>query len=250
MIREGCHIGFRLVCRIVFLAMGHACGLLSQKFPKISFNLRSLFNFAGVLVMLFALGGCSLSGAVKGALSSGDPSKTFDLVLDRSLISRAGRLDTQLVVQVPTAVRALAGDNILVKPSPNVVTYYGGAVWGDRLPKLLQARIVEAIQATGRFRDVSDGSDRISGDVTLSSTIEAFQVDVVGERGAANVVFFAKLIHVASGKVYASRSFKATVSAPSREVEAGVDALNEAMNIVLRDMSRWVVKRGRLRIAS
>ncbi len=203
-----------------------------------------------LLTTLSILGGCSLSGAVKGALSDGTPSQTFDLVLDRDLIKRSSRLSTQIVVQLPAAVKALAGDNILVKPSPTQVTYYGDAVWSDRLPKLLQARMVEALQVSGRFRAVSDGSDRISGDVTLSTTIEAFQVDVEGERATANIMIFAKLIHVASGKVYASRSFKVSLPSKTRVVGDGVDALNEGMNQALQSLTRWVVRRGRLRMGS
>lgn len=200
------------------------------------------------LGLLTSLGGCSLSGALKGAFSSSSASATYDLVLDQSVIRRSSRLDTQLVVNEPKAVRALSGDNILVKPSPTTVTYYGAAVWGDRLPKLLQARMVEAIRVSGRFRAVSDGSDRINPDVTLASTVEAFQVEVDGERAQARISLFAKLIHVSSGKVFASKKFDADVPAATREVADGVAALNEATNVILAELTRWVVKRGRLRM--
>lgn len=226
------------------------CGNQLHKLIK-ALGVKSSFftGLMGILALL-TLGGCSLSGAVKGALTDGTPSQTFDLVLERDLIKRSHRLGTQIVVQVPAAVKALAGDNILVKPSPTQVTYYGDAVWSDRLPKLLQARLVEALQVSGRFRAVSDGSDRISGDITLSTTIEAFQVDVEGERATANIMIFAKLIHVASGKVYASRSFKVSVPSSSRVVGDGVDALNDGMNQVLQSLTRWVVRRGQLRMGS
>lgn len=221
-----------------------------QKLIKAFGDHSSFFTgLMGILVLL-TLGGCSLSGAVKGALSDGTPSQTFDLVLERDLIKKSSRLGTQIVVQLPAAVKALAGDNILVKPSPTQVTYYGDAVWSDRLPKLLQARVVEALQVSGRFRAVSDGSDRINGDITLSTTIEAFQVDVEGERATANVMIFAKLIHVSSGKVYASRSFQVALPAKSRVVGDGVSALNDGMNQVLQSLTRWVVRRGRIRMGS
>ncbi len=226
------------------------CGNQLHKLIKALGVKSSLFTGLMGILALLTLGGCSLSGAVKGALSDGTPSQTFDLVLERDLIKRSRRLGTQIVVQIPAAVKALSGDNILVKPSPTQVTYYGDAVWSDRLPKLLQARLVEALQVTGRFRAVSDGSDRISGDITLSTTIEAFQVDVEGERATANIMIFAKLIHVASGKVYASRSFKVSLPSKSRVVGDGVDALNDGMNQVLQSLSRWVVRRGQLRMGS
>ena len=154
-----------------------------------NFAMTSGLRISGQVVIFLAiltvLGGCSLSGIVKGALTDSKPSATYDLVLDHSRIKRAGRLDTQLVVGSPIAVRALAGDNILVKPSPTEVTYYGRSVWSDRLPKLIQARLVEALRISSRFRAVSDGSDRITGDVTMASTIEAFQIEVSGESAEA-----------------------------------------------------------------
>ena len=208
------------------------------------------FALAVCLPLMTGLGGCSVSGALKGAFSDTSVAKTYDLVLDRQRIKRSSRLGTQLVISSPVAVKLLAGENILVKPSANEVTYYGGAVWGDRLPKLLQARMVEAVRQTGRFRAVSDGSERINGDVTLATTIEAFQVEVTGESAEANIILHCKLIHVASGKVYSSRRFIKRVGASNREVDAGVVALNSAMNDVLVSMARWIVKRGRLRLSN
>ena len=222
---------------------------LSVNLRRLQLNFFKALMVCAVLGMLsLGLGGCSVTGALKGAFSNTTPANTYDLVVDRSAIKRSSRLGTQLVVATPVAVKVLAGENILVKPSPNQVNYYGGAVWGDRLPKLLQARIVDAVRETGRFRAVSDGSDRIKGDVTLSTTIEAFQIEVQGERAAAHIICHAKLIHVESGKVYASRRFTEQMPASNREVEAGVEALNRAMNAMLVDMTRWIVRRGRLRL--
>ncbi len=212
--------------------------------------LRTSGIIALYLAMLMALGGCSLSGVLKGALSDSTPASTYDLVLDHSRIKKAGRLDTQLVVASPIAVRALAGDNILVKPNPTSITYYGRAVWSDRLPKLIQARLVEALRISSRFRAVSDGSDRITGDVTMASTIEAFQIEVHGEQAEALVIIYAKLIHVASGKVYASKKFTTRAPSPNKEVDGGVEALNQAMNDAIASITRWAVRRGRLRVDS
>ena len=207
---------------------------------------RALFCWL-FLTLPFFLAGCSVSGALKGAFAGYEAGQTYDLVLDQSRIKRTSRVDTQLVVTTPMSVKVLGGENILVKPSANKVTYYGRAVWSDRLPKLLQARIIEAMVLTGRFRDVSDGTERVNGDVSLSTTVEAFQVEVTGERAEAVLMVYAKLIHMDSGKVYASNKFSHRVPAQSREVDAGVEALNQAMNELVAGLSSWVVRRARLR---
>ncbi len=222
---------------------------INRMVPHFPRFMTILVMSAFYLAIFSSLAGCSMTGALKGAFANGDPANTYDLVLDSARIKRAKRIDTQLIVSTPVAVKVLAGENILVKPSLNKVTYYGRAVWGDRLPKLLQARMIEAIIQTGRFRDVSDGTERINGEVSLSTTIESFQVEVRGERAEAVVIVYAKLIHMSSGKVYASYKFVHRVPAATREVDAGVEALNRAANDLFADMTRWIVRRARLRFA-
>ena len=61
----------------------------------------------------------------------------------------------QLVVYEPTAVHALETDRLMVRPSADQVSYYKGIAWSDRLPRLVQARIIETFQNSGAVKAVS-----------------------------------------------------------------------------------------------
>lgn len=186
-----------------------------------------------------ALQGCALA-----TLGTEKPApKTFDLVAPA--MSNAGlKAPLQIVVAEPSAVRALAGDNILVKPAPASVTYYGDAVWSDNLPKLLQARLIETLENSGRFRAIGDGRERIEGDLELMTHVRSFQVDMAGGAGTARVDLFVKLIDQSSGRLTASRGFEASTPVHGNDPEAGVAALNAAAEAVLPKIAGWAAKVG------
>ncbi len=190
---------------------------------------------AGALMCL-GLSGCALLGA-----GAGKAPATFDLVAPER-VPRAARSDWQIVVAEPGAVRALAGDRILVRPAPAEIAYYGKAVWADRLPRLLQARLVETLQRSGRFRAVSDGSDRTEADLQLSTTINAFHIEVSGKRATANIALSLKVIEESGGRLIASRGFATRVGAAGRGVGAAVEALNAALREILPRIARWAAR--------
>lgn len=195
------------------------------------------------VVALAALAGV-LQGCALANLGAEKPApRTFDLVAP--VVAEAGlKAPLQVVVAEPTAVRALAGDNILVKPTPADVTYYADAVWSDNLPRLLQARLIETLEDSGRFRAVGNGQERIEGDLEMMTHVRAFQVDMAGSGGTARVDLFVKLIDPSSGRLAASRGFEASVDVRSGEPEAGVAALNAAAGDVLPKVAGWAAKVG------
>jgi cholesterol transport system auxiliary component len=190
---------------------------------------------AGFLCL--ALGGCALAGS--------HPPTTYDLIAPRAFAGSTHPAHWQLVVDEPDAVRALDTDRIMVCPKPGQISYFKGAAWSDRLPRLLQARMVETFQNTGVVKAVSSSMDQVDGDYTLDTEIHAFQIDIDQGGPAADVDIFAKLINSKSSRVVASKAFSARVLAANDSTQAGVDALNQALTEVLQDATNWVSRRGR-----
>ena len=79
---------------------------------------------------------------------------TYDLIAPRSFAAGARSAPYQLVVREPIAVHALDTDRIMVRPGVRQVSYYKGAVWSDRLPHLVQVRMIETLQNAGAARAV------------------------------------------------------------------------------------------------
>lgn len=192
---------------------------------------------AALATILFA--SASLAGCAGGAKAP----ETFDLLAPRiSTLTAPRPASFQLVVNEPIGVRALETDRILVKPGPERVTYYKGAAWSDRLPRLLQVRMVEAFQNAGLVKAVGSRGDRLDADMELATQVTSFQVEV--EQGGASAVIrvYLKLIDGQRGKMIDSRGFESRVPTSASDAAEMVASLNKAFDNVLRDVVPWVAK--------
>lgn len=193
-----------------------------------------------VTLMLCAvvLSGCA-------ALPGGGPAPldTYDLSVANvdSVTSRRSR--TQILVAEPAALKALDGENIVIRPSTASVEFLKGAQWSDRLPRVVQARLVEAFQNTGRLGGVGKPGEGLAIDYQIVTEIRAFEVRVDG-ASRAEVALYVKLLNDRNGVVRASREF--TASAPlagsgGTGNAAYVAALDRAFMQVQREVVGWVL---------
>ena len=167
------------------------------------------------------------------------PPTTYDLVAPRSFAAAPKPASWQLVVYEPTAIHALETDRLMVRPSADQVSYYKGVAWSDRLPRLVQARIIETFQNSGAVRTVS----ATNGQYALVTDLRAFQIDVSSGKAIAEIEIFAKLVNVSSGKVLATKSFSARVPAATDAPTDAIAALNQGFTEVLQDTTTWVASR-------
>jgi cholesterol transport system auxiliary component len=188
-----------------------------------------MFRLAAIVTL--GIVGLGLAGC-----AGSPPPTTYDIVASRSFAASPKSAKYQLVVSEPVAATPLDTNRIMVKPSANTVSYYKGVAWGDRLPRLVQARMVETIQNSGAVKSVGTSS----GDYTLSTELRSFQVDASNGHAAAEVELFAKLVNN-SGKVVAQKSFTSRVNSPSDAPTQAVAALNQAFTEVMQDTTTWVV---------
>ena len=129
-----------------------------------------------------------LAGILVGScLGTGvSPPTIYDLSAPKVMTLTAPRAAKfQLVVNEPSAVRALESDRILIKDGVRV-SYYKGAAWSDRLPRLLQARMVEAFQNAGLVSAVGSRADRLDADYELATQVQSFQVEINQGRAEAH----------------------------------------------------------------
>ena len=189
----------------------------------------------------------ALSAALLGGCigSTPPPPATFDLTAPRVMTLTAPRAAKfQLVVNEPSAVRSLETDRIMVKSGPRVA-YYKGAAWSDRLPRLMQARMVEAFQNAGLVSAVGSRADRLDADYELSTQVQAFQVEVNQGKAEAHASLYVKVIDGDNGRMVASRGFEARVATSPKEVDQMVVSLNQAFENVVHQVVPWVAKNKR-----
>jgi cholesterol transport system auxiliary component len=182
----------------------------------------------------------ALSIAVAGSLllagcGGGPAPTTYDLSAPRDF-GRIGGGGGVLIVAQPTAVQALDSDRLIVKDSSGALSFLGGAQWADRVPNLVQTRLIQTFENGSRIAAVGRPGERIVPDFQLNTDIRAFNIDAAS--GQAVVEITAKLIGDRSGKVQRAKLFSARVPAGA-EGAGAAQALDQALSQVLIQIARW-----------
>jgi cholesterol transport system auxiliary component len=178
------------------------------------------------------------TAAVAAACSTSPSPTTFDLTAPRQRVGGGAIAGQVLVVAEPVAIQVLEAERIIVKDASGAVSFLGGAQWADRLPRLVQARLIQTFENASRIRAVSRPGDRIVADYQLNSEIRAFQIDAATSQ--AVVELSARLINDRSGRVALSRIFTGRVPVPTIDAGNAAQALDRALSIVLLEIVRWV----------
>ncbi|MGE7472841.1 ABC-type transport auxiliary lipoprotein family protein [Bosea sp. NPDC003192] len=182
----------------------------------------------------------ALSLAVAGSLllagcGGGSAPTTYDLSAPRDF-GRIGGGGGVLIVAQPTAVQALDSDRLIVKDSTGALSFLGGAQWADRVPNLVQTRLIQTFENGSRIAAVGRPGERIVPDFQLNTDIRAFNIEAAS--GQAVVEITAKLIGDRSGKVQRAKLFSARVPAGADGAGAA-QALDQALSQVLIQIARW-----------
>lgn len=188
-------------------------------------------HFGGAALALFgalALGGCA-------SLAGSKPVPTFDLSAPTGFTAPRGG-SGQILVSAPSALQVLDTQQIVVEPKPGQITYLASGQWGDRLPALVQARLIEAFDNGGRV--VARSGENVVGDYVLSTDIRTFSLQTF-EGTEAVVEIAARIVDNQSGRIRASRVFTGRAAASGTAGPEVTRALDEASDQVFVDLVKW-----------
>ncbi|HZS63877.1 MAG TPA: ABC-type transport auxiliary lipoprotein family protein [Xanthobacteraceae bacterium] len=183
-------------------------------------------------VASLSLAGCAGLGASK-------PPPTYDLTTPQK-VARAGTTRGQLLVAEATALSPFDSDKIVVRPAAGQVAAMSDAQWSDRLPKVVQARMVQAFENANLLRAVGRPGDHIAADYDLLMDIRSFQIAAAGP--VAEVEISVKIVSDSNGHIAAARIFRASVPAAATQGAAAVAALDAAFAKVATDIVLWTTK--------
>jgi cholesterol transport system auxiliary component len=191
-------------------------------------GIRAVGRASRVWLIALALAGCA----------GGDSAlQTFELIAPKDYGDvRAAR--GTLSVALPTALQALDSERVVVQPQPGVINYLGGTRWSDRLPRLVQARIVEAFENGKRIRAVVRGGGQFRSDYQLATEIREFGVIIASEPTAV-VEISARIVNERTGRVVASQAFTGRADTTAVDGASATAAINTAFGTVLIDLVRW-----------
>ncbi len=180
---------------------------------------------------------CVGIAALAAACSSSSAVTNYDLTAPRQV--RAGSSAVgQIVVAELAAVQPLESDRIVVREASGAVSSVPGGQWADRLPRLVQSRLIQTFENSSGLRAVSRPGSGVTPDFQLTGELRAFQIDAAS--GQAVVEMSVKLVNDRSGRIATTRIFSGRVPVGTIDAANAAQALDRALAIVLRDIVRYV----------
>ncbi|OWV86675.1 ABC-type transport auxiliary lipoprotein family protein [Rhizobium sp. R693] len=188
-----------------------------------------LSRTAIALPLLAGLAGC-------GTAAKND---TYDLSGSATGTGPAAR-SRQILVQQPTALKAIDSEQIVVRVAPSQIQYLSRAQWGDKLPRMVQVKLVEAYENSGKLGGVGVPGQGLAIDYQLVTDIRSFEIDTTGGSRAV-VEISAKIVNDRSGTVRAQKVFRQEVPA-SGSNDGLVKALDRAFSAAAAQIVDWTLQ--------
>jgi len=146
----------------------------------------------------------------------------------------------QILVPQPSALKALDSGQIVIRPSASEIQYLAGAQWSDDLSKMVQAKLVQAFENSGRLGGVGKPGEGLAIDYQVVTDIRSFEVQTAG-ADIAVVEISAKLLNDRNGTVRAQKVFRATAPVRGTGSPSFVKALDAAFAAVTAEIVGWTL---------
>jgi cholesterol transport system auxiliary component len=185
---------------------------------------------------MLAMAVASLAGC-----GGGPAPTTFDLSAPREGLRRSGGGRKTIVVSEPTAVSTLDSERIVVRSANAELTYLPKAQWSDRLPRLVQTRLIQTFENSGRAA-VGRPGDRLSGTYQLLLDIRAFEIREATRDAFVEIAV--KLVNASNGAVSNARLFASSSAVGAIDGPGASQALDKALGRVLADITGWAAAIG------
>ena len=141
--------------------------------------------------------------------------------------------------------RADAGHQpILVLTNGINVDYVALAFWIDRAPAMVQTLIVQSFRNAGRLVQVGTNRDRVRPQFQLVSDLRAFQLNRGNGPDMVRVVLQAQLLRMPERDTVGRESFAADRPPIGTGIDAVVEAFDEALGRVMKELVAWTIKTG------
>jgi phospholipid/cholesterol/gamma-HCH transport system substrate-binding protein len=214
--------------------------VLTENSESLNSAIKNINTFAGAL----ARNSDKVDGILAGIerLTGGGTAPAdmpvYDLVAATDFPSKPARAPSwTLVVPEPSTLMGFNTDKILLQPEGGESVPVANVRWGDNLPILVQAKVVQSFENAGYTEAVSRTRDGLTGDYQLLIDIRRFHISTAKDAGA-DIDFVAKLANK-DGKIIAASTFQASTPVNGSDAQAYVNAFDEAFVKLETDLINW-----------
>jgi phospholipid/cholesterol/gamma-HCH transport system substrate-binding protein len=144
------------------------------------------------------------------------------------------------VIPDPTALAALDTEKIQSVSPSGVSSALPDAQWSDTLSKLLQVKIIRAIEDAGVVAAVTRPLEGVTVDFQLLIDVRKFQLSLA-QPPVAEIEFTAKVLDD-KGRIVNTRIFLATAPAKGTDAPAAKAALDQAFGAAAVDLVDWTAR--------
>lgn len=145
----------------------------------------------------------------------------------------------QLVIPEPTAILMLDTQRIIFVPPGGDHPGFADFQWGDSLPKMLQAKLIQSFESYNPAHPALRPMDGVTADYQLLIELRSFQV-VTNPEATAEIGFSAKILGK-NGRVIGSRLFQDGRKIDSLNPPSTVNAFSEAFGVLAKNLVEWTV---------
>ncbi len=177
--------------------------------------------------------------AIVAAGCSSSPKDTYGLSLAPVPQGHVAR-GRQLLIAEPVAVKTLDSDSIVIQVSRQEYQYLGESQWSDRLPKVVQLKLAQAFENSGRVGGAGLPGEGLAIDYQIQTSINAFQIDAASNTAIVEIAV--RVLNDRNGNARARNVFRSVVPASGRTNKDYVAALDSAFTMVSSEMINWVLK--------
>ncbi len=188
----------------------------------------------GAVALVLCLSGCA-------ALPGGGPPPLDTFELSAASVAGQRHSRRQILIAEPSALKALDSEQILVRVGGAEVQYLSKSQWSDKLPRMVQAKLVQAFENTGKLGGVGKPGQGLAIDYQIVTEIRAFEIDTVSRR--AKVEISVKILNDKNGEVRTQKVFAAASPVSSGATNpAFIKALDAAFTAAAAEIVDWTLR--------
>jgi len=207
----------------------------------IRFSARSLRPAAKAMALAAALAAGACQGLIPGATR--DPPRLYELTPKSTFDPALPRVRSQLVVETPESASGLATSRIAVKQKPTTLDYYARAEWTDLAPRLIQTKLIESFENSGKIVSVGREGSGLRSDYILKSELRHFEAQLYDSKNPLiRVVINVKLVKMPQREIVANRPFERTKEVDAANIDQLVEGFDEALGGVLKRVVEWSIR--------
>lgn len=192
--------------------------------------------FAG-LALAALVGGCELIRAAE------EPTDLYTITPKSTFEPNMPDVYWQLAVETPVSSANLNTGRIAIAMSPTSSDYYSKTAWTDRAPLMVQTRIVDSFENSKKIVAVSRESVALRANYILQPDLRNFEaMYFYGGTPIVKVKLVVKLVRMPERQIIGVATFERCVRARADKVPKVVEAFDQALGSVMKQLVNWTLK--------